>query len=127
MEEDDKGCPMIRMGVSGRMLFLVPAYPDSPGQKAVKPLCVVCVCCYCFPPHRGVKQRCTRPSARPSLSAPCYRTLIGSPMLEVEPTGQHGRTATGSVRNGAEGTSTIVLPPSCIFSPRVFSRVRGIA
>ena len=29
MEEDDKGCPMIRM-----------AYPGSPGQKAVKRLCV---------------------------------------------------------------------------------------
>jgi len=43
MEEDDKGCPMIRMGVSGWMFLLVPAYPGSPGQKAVKRLCV-CVC-----------------------------------------------------------------------------------
>jgi len=43
MEEGDKGCPMIRMGVSGRMFFLVPAYPGSPGQKAVKRLCV-CEC-----------------------------------------------------------------------------------
>ena len=43
MEEDDKGCPMIRMGVSGRMFLLVLAYPGSPGQKAVKRLCV-CVC-----------------------------------------------------------------------------------
>ena len=42
-EEDDKGCPIIRMGVSGRMFLLVPAYPGSPGQKAVKRLCV-CVC-----------------------------------------------------------------------------------
>ena len=40
MEEDDKGCPMIRMGVSGWMFLLVPAYPGSPGQKAVKRLCV---------------------------------------------------------------------------------------
>jgi len=39
MEEDDKGCPMIRMGVSG-LIFLVPAYPGSPGQKAIKRLCV---------------------------------------------------------------------------------------
>jgi len=31
MEEVDKGCPMIRMGVSGRMFLLVPAS-------------VVCVC-----------------------------------------------------------------------------------
>jgi len=51
MEEDDKGCPMIRMGVTGWMFLLVPAYPGSPGQKAVKRLCVcvsvcvsVCVC-----------------------------------------------------------------------------------
>ena len=45
MEEDDKGCPMIRMGVSWCMFLLVPAYPGSPGQKAVKRLCVcVCVC-----------------------------------------------------------------------------------
>jgi len=29
-----------------------------------------------------------------------YRTLIGSPMLEVKPTGHRGRTATGSGRNG---------------------------
>ena len=43
MEEDDKGCPMIRMGVSGWMFLLVPAYPGGPGQKAVKRLCV-CVC-----------------------------------------------------------------------------------
>ena len=45
MEEVDKGCPMIRMGVSGLMFLLVPAYPGSPGQKAIKWLCVcVCVC-----------------------------------------------------------------------------------
>ena len=43
MEEDDKGCPMIRMSVSGWKFLLVPAYPGSPGQKAVKRLCV-CVC-----------------------------------------------------------------------------------
>ena len=43
MEEDDKGCPLIMMGVSGGMFLLVPAYPGSPGQKAVKRLCV-CVC-----------------------------------------------------------------------------------
>ena len=41
--EDDKGCPMIGMGVSGLMFLLVLAYPGSPGQKAVKLLCV-CVC-----------------------------------------------------------------------------------
>jgi len=40
MEEDDKGCPIIRMGVSGWAFLLVPAYPGCPGPKAVKRLCV---------------------------------------------------------------------------------------
>ena len=42
MEEVDKGCPMIRMGVSGRVFLLVPAYLGNPGPKAVKRL-RVCV------------------------------------------------------------------------------------
>ena len=45
MEEDDKGCLMIRMGVSGWMFLLVPAHSGSPRQKAVKRLCV-CSCTY---------------------------------------------------------------------------------
>jgi len=40
MEEVDKGCPMIRMGVSGCVFLLAPAYPGCPGPKAVKRLCV---------------------------------------------------------------------------------------
>ena len=40
MEEVDKGCLMIRMGVSGRMFLLVPAYPGSPRSKTVKLLCM---------------------------------------------------------------------------------------
>jgi len=40
MEDVDKRCPMIRMGVSGWVFLLVPAYPGSPGPKAVKRLCV---------------------------------------------------------------------------------------
>jgi len=36
MEKDDKGSTMIRMGVSGSMFLLVPAYPGCPGSKAVK-------------------------------------------------------------------------------------------
>jgi len=40
MEVDDQGCPIIRMAVSWGMFLLVPAYPCSPGQKAVKRLCV---------------------------------------------------------------------------------------
>ena len=43
MEEVDKGCLMIGMGVSVWMFLLVPAYLGSPGQKAIKQLCV-CVC-----------------------------------------------------------------------------------
>jgi len=41
MQEVDKGCLMTRTGVSGWMFLLVPAYPGSPGPKAVKQLCVV--------------------------------------------------------------------------------------
>ena len=44
MEEVDKGCPIIRMGVSGWVFLLVPAYPGSTGPRAVKQL--VCVCVY---------------------------------------------------------------------------------
>jgi len=40
MEEDDKGCLMISMGVSGWVFLLVPAYPGCPGPKAVERLCV---------------------------------------------------------------------------------------
>ena len=49
---------MIRMGVSGWMFLLVPAYPGGPGQKAVKRLCV-CVCarmCACV--HACVRACC---------------------------------------------------------------------
>ena len=53
MEEDDKGCPMIRMGVSGWMFLLVLAYPGSPGQKAIKWLCV-CVCLVCYVLHAAI-------------------------------------------------------------------------
>ena len=36
MEKDDKGSTMIRMGVSGWMFLLVPAYPGCPRSKAIK-------------------------------------------------------------------------------------------
>ena len=48
MEEDDKECPMIRLGVSGWVFLLVPAYPGCPGQKPLNGC--VCVCarvCVC--------------------------------------------------------------------------------
>ena len=40
MEEADKGCLIIRMGVSGWEFLLVPAHTGSPGQRAIKGLCV---------------------------------------------------------------------------------------
>jgi len=40
MEEVDKGCPMIRIGVSGGIFLLELAHPGSPRQTAVKRLCV---------------------------------------------------------------------------------------
>ena len=40
MEEVDKGCLTIMMGVTGWMFLLVPAYPGSPRQRAIKRLCV---------------------------------------------------------------------------------------
>ena len=43
MEEDDKGCPMIRMGLSGWMFLRVLAYPGSPGQRALNGCVCVCV------------------------------------------------------------------------------------
>jgi len=58
MEEVDKQCPMIRIGVSGGCFFLVPAYPGSPGQRAVKRLCV-CVCvCVVIVMHAIMNSRC---------------------------------------------------------------------
>jgi len=39
--EDDKGCPMIRMCVSGGMFLLVLASPCDPTSTAVKQLCVL--------------------------------------------------------------------------------------
>ena len=60
MEEGDKGCPMIRMGVSGRTFLLVPAYPGSPGQKAVKRLCV----CVCVSQARTNLEGCSRKGNR---------------------------------------------------------------
>ena len=43
MEEDDKGCPMIRMAVSGWVFLLVPAYPGRPRQKQLNGCVCVCI------------------------------------------------------------------------------------
>jgi len=40
VDEVDKWCPMIRMGVSGWIFLLVPAYPGRHGQRAVKRVCL---------------------------------------------------------------------------------------
>jgi len=45
MEKLDKGCPMIGIGVSGRVFLLVPAQLGSFGQRTIEQLRVcVCVC-----------------------------------------------------------------------------------
>jgi len=43
MEKGDKGSTLTRMGVSGCMFLLVPAYPGRPGQTAVKWLLLLVV------------------------------------------------------------------------------------
>jgi len=54
MEEDDKGCPMIRLGVSGWVFRLVPAYPGCPGQKLLNGCVCVCVnICESYKQERG--------------------------------------------------------------------------
>jgi len=45
MEKGDKGSTLTRMGVSGWMFLLVPAYPGCPEQTAVKWLLLLSVCC----------------------------------------------------------------------------------
>jgi len=44
MEKGDKGSTLTRMGVSGWMFLLVPAYPGCPGQMAVKWLLLLLLC-----------------------------------------------------------------------------------
>jgi len=44
MEEVDKGCLMTRMGVSGRVFLLVPAYPGSAGPTCLRACARVYVC-----------------------------------------------------------------------------------
>ena len=43
MEEVGRGCLMSRVVVGGWMFLLVQAHPGSPGQRAIKRVCV-CVC-----------------------------------------------------------------------------------
>ena len=60
----DKGCLMIRMGVSGWMFLVVPAQLGSPGRRAVKRLCVsvrvpVYACTHIFPAAIHVQKSVT--------------------------------------------------------------------
>ena len=48
MEKGDKGSTMIRMGVSGWMFLLVPAYPGCPGSKAVRRSLLILICFKCY-------------------------------------------------------------------------------
>jgi len=53
----------------------------------------------------SIQAVCGLPRLRAPGIVPCngyYRTLIGNPILEVEPTSQRGRTAAGSGRKGNE-------------------------
>ena len=56
MEKDDKGSTLIRIGVSGGKLLLVPAYPGCPGSKAVKRSLLLSLLyfCVCFFVNFGV-------------------------------------------------------------------------
>ena len=65
MEKDDKGSMMIRMGVSGRMSLLVPAYPGCPGSKAVKRslLLLVVAVVECRSLAGELSLSCARPAA----------------------------------------------------------------
>ena len=47
MEKGDKGSTLTKMGVSGWMFLLVPAYPGCPGQTAVKWLLLLLLLLYC--------------------------------------------------------------------------------
>ena len=64
--------------------FLAPAHPGSPGQRAVKRVCVcVCVCaCVCVPAGHGDQQRqsCSSNGATARRSA----AITGSVMLTAE-------------------------------------------
>ena len=53
MEKGDKGSTLTRMGVSGWMFLLVPAYPGCPGQTAVKWLLLLLLF---FPQRCGSRQ-----------------------------------------------------------------------
>ena len=77
MEEVDKGCPMIRMGVSGWLFLLVLAYLGSPGPKTVKRLCV-CVC------YKAVKTGTGQRKVMPSGWEGNHKSGIGITLLKAQ-------------------------------------------
>jgi len=50
--------------------FLVPAHPDSPGQRAIKRVCVMLLC-VCVPSGLGQVQRHGRVDSRGSRATRC--------------------------------------------------------
>ena len=76
MEEVDKGCPMIRMSVSGWVFLLVLAYPGSPRPKAVKQLCVcVCVDIKWFLQHCGMFGKMVVSDDSSNLCTDCWQRI----------------------------------------------------
>ena len=102
MEKCDKGSTLTRMGVSGWMFLLVPAYPGCPGQTAVKWLLLlvgewgccyerVCLCLSVRPTVREHVSKATVPSFTKFFCA-CYPwSWLGPPLaaLWCLPCGAH--------------------------------------
>ena len=79
MEKDDKASTMIRMGVSGWMFLLVPAYPGCPGSKAVKRSLLL----LCFQNWKTRPQHIR--STAPAYFSNKWITLSDSAGCETEP------------------------------------------
>ena len=79
MEKGDKGSTLIRMGVSGWMFLLVPAYPGCPGSKAVKRLLLLLLLWWC---HYSKPLQKLRPSDRwPATLKPSKTTWTMRPSV----------------------------------------------
>ena len=92
MDEVDKGSSMIRMGVSGWVFLLVPAYPGCPGPKAVKQLCVcVCVCHNCWEVRTSIVVVCACAGACQFDSA--NRLLVIHSLARLHPPPTFRRTS----------------------------------
>ena len=88
IDGESKVCLMTRMGVSGWMFLLVPAYPGSPGPKDQRPLngsvCVcACACCVCC----GLASALAVPNWRSRLTQVdlhnSHRMMVGPALSEL--------------------------------------------